>query len=123
MQVTYYVRYPFAGFLQPVDNPPTLNTSQAGRAIPVKFRLGDDRSLNVLATGSPSVQTISCATSAPLDEIEEASTAGASTLRYDPLTMTYTYVWATSQAWAGTCRRFTLHLADATTHYADFKFR
>ena len=38
---------PFAyqGFLQPVDNPPTVNSSKAGSAIPVKFSLGSNRGL------------------------------------------------------------------------------
>jgi hypothetical protein len=34
----------------------------------------------------------------------------------------YTYVWKTSSAWAGTCRKFVLTLADGTSHAALFKF-
>ena len=34
----------------------------------------------------------------------------------------YTYVWKTSSAWAGTCRKFVLTLVDGTSHAALFKF-
>ncbi|MFE9849884.1 PxKF domain-containing protein [Streptomyces sp. NPDC005576] len=31
-------------------------------------------------------------------------------------------VWKTGKAWAGTCRRCRLTLADGTDHLADFRF-
>jgi hypothetical protein len=31
-------------------------------------------------------------------------------------------VWKTSKAWAGTCRKFVLTLADGTVHSALFRF-
>ena len=112
----------FSGFMQPVDNPPVLNSVRAGQAVPVKFRLGGDRGLDVLATGSPTSATIPCAGGAPKDPIEETATAGASDLQYDVATQTYTYVWKTQKAWSGTCRRFTLRLDDGTVRTADFRF-
>ena len=39
--VTYYVRFAFSGFQPPVDNPPILNTQNAGQTIPVKWYLRD----------------------------------------------------------------------------------
>ena len=38
----------FGGFLSPVDNPPVVNTVNAGRTIPVKFTLSGDLGLGVL---------------------------------------------------------------------------
>jgi predicted extracellular nuclease len=111
----------FTGFLQPVDNGGVLNQVRAGQAVPVKFQLGGDRGLDILASGSPTSATIPCAGGA-VDPIEETATAGASGLQYDAATQTYTYVWKTQRAWSGTCRRFTLKLDDGTVRTADFRF-
>ena len=119
----YTVVYPFTGFLAPVNNQPTVNTVNAGRAIPVKFRLGGNQGLSIFAPGYPKVQTIGCATGVPTDEVETTTTAGQSTLTYDQATDTYSYVWKTDAAWAGTCRRLILGLNDTTNHVADFKLR
>jgi uncharacterized protein len=115
--------YDFNGFFQPIDNLPTLNTVKAGQAIPVKFSLGGYQGLDIFATGYPKVQQIACDTSIPGDEIEETSTAGSSSLSYDASTDTYTYVWKTNNAWAGTCRQLIVTLKDGTVHTANFKFR
>ena len=34
----------------------------------------------------------------------------------------HTYVWKTDKSWAGTCRQFTLTLADGNAKVANFKF-
>ena len=112
----------FTGFFPPVDNPPTINTAKAGSAIPVKFSLGGDQGLNILASGSPSSGQIACATGAPLDAIETTVTAGGSSLSYDPTTGQYVYVWKTQKAWAGTCRQLDVQLSDGSHHVADFEF-
>ncbi len=39
----------FAGFYGPVDNFPAANTIKAGSAVPLKFSLGCDMSLNIFA--------------------------------------------------------------------------
>jgi len=111
----------FAGFFPPVGNPPTINTVKAGSAIPVKFSLGGNQGLNILAPGSPSSGQIACATGAPLDAIQTTVTAGGSSLSYDPRGQ-YVYVWKTDKAWAGTCRQLDVQLSDGTDHLADFEF-
>jgi hypothetical protein len=119
----YQVVYNFTGFFSPVDNLPTLNQVKAGSAVPVKFSLGGNQGLNILASGSPSSQGISCSTSAPVDDIEETVTAGGSSLSYDVATNTYSYVWKTNKAWANTCRQLIVKFVDGTEHKANFKFK
>ncbi|MFD3534890.1 PxKF domain-containing protein [Streptomyces sp. NPDC058664] len=113
--------FPFTGFHAPVHNAPAVNSVNAGRSIPVKFSLGGDKGLDVLADGSPSSQQTACDGTAtdPVDT-GAVSTSG---LTYDAATDTYTYVWKTDRAWAGTCRTFHLELSDGTDRVAHFQFR
>jgi Concanavalin A-like lectin/glucanases superfamily len=114
--------YSFTGFFQPVDNAPTVNTTKAGSAIPVKFSLGSDFGLGIFANGSPSSYQVSCTTGTPTDTIETTIAAGSSSLQYDPTSNQYTYVWKTDKAWAGTCRKLDLTLSDGSMHDALFQF-
>jgi Concanavalin A-like lectin/glucanases superfamily len=115
--------YTFQGFFPPVDNLPTVNRVNAGRAIPVKFSLGGDEGLSIFAPGYPKSQAISCASSVTIDLIEETVTAAASALSYDAATDTYMYVWKTDKAWAGTCRQLIVKLKDNSEHWANFDFQ
>ncbi len=114
--------FDFAGFFEPVNNAPTVNRSNAGKAIPVKFSLGGDEGLSILAAGSPSSQKVSCDSAAPIDAIEQTVAPGGSALSYDAVTGVYTYVWKTDKQWKGTCRVLTVTLSDGTTQTASFKF-
>jgi VCBS repeat-containing protein len=115
--------YNFSGFFQPVDNLPTFNSVNAGRAIPVKFSLGGDFGLDIFAAGYPASQRIACDTTAPVDPVEETSTAGSSSLSYDPLSGRYHYVWKTEKAWAGTCRQLIVRFNDGSPdRIVYFKF-
>ncbi len=100
-----------------------LNMMKAGAAVPVKFSLGGDRGLDIVAAGYPKSQGVECSDSAPADVIELTVTAGNSSLSYDSATNTYTYAWKTNKSWAGTCRSFTLRLTDGSNHTALFKFK
>jgi hypothetical protein len=115
--------FSFAGFFAPVDNGSGLNLVKAGSAVPVKFSLGGDRGLGVLAVGSPSSQRITCDTQAALDIVEETVSPGASTLSYDALADRYQYVWKTDAAWSGTCRQLAVTTVDGGTHRASFKLK
>jgi hypothetical protein len=116
------VPFPFTGFFSPVDNAPVRNGTKAGSAIPLKFGLGGDRGLGVLAPGSPSSQAVACDSGLPIDQIEQTAMPGAATLSYDPGSSRYTYVWKTDKNWTG-CRHLALTLIDGTTHSATFQFR
>ncbi len=118
----YTVVFDFRGFFRPIDNLPTLNGVKAGSGIPVKFSLGGDQGLDVLAAGYPASHAVDCSTSAPLDMVEQTVTAGGSTLAYDAVADQYVYVWKSDKAWAGTCRRLDVTLIDGTRHVAHFKF-
>jgi hypothetical protein len=115
--------YDFQGFFRPVDNLPTLNIVNAGRAVPVKFSLGGDEGLDIFAEGYPKSRQIECSSSAPLDSIEQTLSAGASNLSYDATTERYIYAWKTKKAWEGTCRQLVVKLDDGSVHKANFKFR
>jgi hypothetical protein len=120
---TVTVQYNFAGFFQPVDNLPTLNKVQAGRAIPVKFSLSGDKGLGIFAAGSPSSGPIACNSSDPTTDLEETLTAGGSSLSYNPVTDQYIYIWKTESSWAGTCRQLVVELNDGSIHRANFQFK
>ena len=115
--------YHFGGFQQPVDARPTLNQMKAGGAVPVKFGLGGNQGLAIFAAGSPKSQVIACDATADVDGIEQTISAGGSSLTYDPSTDTYSYVWKTDKAWAGTCRQLVLAFADGSVGRANFKFK
>jgi dipeptidyl aminopeptidase/acylaminoacyl peptidase len=114
--------YNFTGFFQPVDNLPTLNTVNAGKAIPVKFSLDGFQGLDIFAPGYPSSIVVGCGVTA-VDAVEQTVSAGSSSLSYDANTDQYIYVWKTEKAWAGICRTLVIKLDDGTYHQANFKFK
>ncbi len=115
--------YNFTGFFPPVDNLPTLNTVKSGSSVPVKFSLGGNQGLNILATGYPKSQSVSCSSNGPNDAIEETDSSGSSGLSYEASTDQYKYVWKTTKTWKGTCRQFVLKLEDGSEHKANFMFQ
>jgi len=120
---TYQVIFNFTGFFDPVKNPPVINEMKAGRSVPLKFSLGGDQGLAVLATGYPRSRQIQCNTFNPVDPVEQTTGAGSSSLTYDPLTGIYTYVWKTEKSWAGTCREVSVQFIDGQTYLLNFIFR
>jgi hypothetical protein len=119
----YTVVYDFSGFLQPVDDLPTLNIINAGRAVPVKFGLSGYQGLDIFAEGYPKSQQVACDSKAPNDALEETMTANASGLTYDDSTEQYNYVWKTEKAWMGTCRQLVMKLDDGSYHRINFALK
>jgi uncharacterized membrane protein len=120
---SFRVRYPYSGFFAPVDNPSIVNTAKAGSAIPVKFSLGGDRTLDIFAGDGPQSTASTACTSGAVDAIEMYEpTATTSGLKYDPTSSQYNYVWKTVSTWAGSCRKLAVTLKDGTSHEAYFKF-
>ena len=121
MSFQIHVTYDGTGFFRPIDNLPVVNTVKAGSAVPVKFSLGGDQGLDILASGYPRSGTINC-TASNQDEITETVTAGQSSLTYDMSAGQYVYVWKTERTWSG-CRVLQLKLRDGRSYYATFQFR
>ena len=123
--VTYFVRYGFQGFKQPVDNPPIINIAKLGSTIPLKWSLLD-RAGNFISdlntVTSVSSERIPCP-SAASDVIEETVTPGLTPLQYDAANNQFIYSWQTEKAWGTGCRRLWLALMDGTKRYADFQLK
>ena len=117
------VQYPMAGFVAPIANPPAFNPVNANQSVPVKFSLGGDRGLSILADGSPASQAINCTTLDPIGPLVPTQTAGGSGLAYDAGSDTYTYNWKTERSWRDSCRQLIVTLDDTSEHLAYFRFR
>ncbi len=113
--------YGFGGFSSPVDNAPVTNVANAGRAIPVRFSLGGDRSLNVFSE-APRSRQVACSLSGGTDGVEETLTSPGG-LSYSRGTDLYQLAWGTQKSWAGTCRELILSFRDGTEARARFAFR
>src|SRR4029077_13961246 len=92
---SYRVVYDFSGFSPPVAGYPTANAVKAGEAIPLKVSLHRHRGSDILAAGPP-VWT-------PCDPSSGGATVATGTLSYNASLDRYTFLAATSKAWAGTC--------------------
>lgn len=115
----------FEGFFRPIENKDAegsyvVNLAKAGSAIPVKFSLGGDYGLDILAAGYPKSDAVSCVGGSVADGLETV-TAGASSLSYDADARQYRYIWKTDKSWLG-CRLLTVKLKDGTEHKAAFRF-
>jgi hypothetical protein len=115
--------YAWVGFYSPVEELPALNVIKAGSSVPLKFSLGGDKGLQVIAADFPASMQFDCARREPVGDGAATETAGGSSLSYDSSSGAYTYVWKTDKGWAGTCRILALKLADDTWHVAGFRFK
>jgi hypothetical protein len=123
--VTYAVRFSFLGFLQPVDNLPTLNTAKPGSTIPLKWKLQNSSGVDTTsleAVTSISSKEVKCP-SATVDAIETTVPASLFPLKYDAVAKQYIYNWQTDKAWGGKCRRVFVAFSDGTYQAADFQFK
>jgi hypothetical protein len=121
----YTVTYRWTGFYAPVanDSATKLNVVHGGDLIKVEFALNGDRGLSVLATASPTSTQVACPGWSTTPKIAAAASGTPTGLFYQPASLRYGFGWATSGAWAGTCRQFSLQLNDGTPpHTATFKF-
>ena len=89
----------------------------------MKFSCGGIPGLDVFAAGYPAVAQIACGSTAlPTGTRRDDDCRATARSAYDPATDTYTYVWKTHKAWAGTCRQLVVKLEDGTFHQANFQF-
>ena len=106
----YDVEYAFDGFFSPVQMGAT-NRAKAGSSVPLKFSIGGDDGMDVLAGGSPSVQACGGGDATRAD----------GKLSYDSDAGQYVYVWKTDRAWAGSCREVTVRLVDGSAKSVSFR--
>jgi CheY-specific phosphatase CheX len=121
----YNVAFQFSGFRQPVDNLPIVNVANAGRNLPLKFRITDANGQPVanLTTVRLAAPVFACGTGAPTDVIEEYVDIDSG-LKYLG-NGEYQYNWKTLKSYAGTCRTLKLDLGEGTglERTALFQFR
>jgi len=125
VSVVYTVRYVFSGFQAPVDRAPVVNSANAGRSIPLKWRLTDAAGNPISTLASVTVTSVSggCSSGAAVDAVETyaASASGLQNLGDGY----YQFNWATAQTWAGSCRTLKLDLGEGAggERTALFQFR
>jgi hypothetical protein len=91
--------------------------------VPIKFSLGGNYGLGVIAATYPKSSPIGCSGSTASTTITETVNAGSSSLAYDAASGQYTYVWKTDKAWAKTCRQFVMRFTDGKEATAKFEFK
>ena len=119
---SFYLPYDWTGFKPPLVNAPAINNAKAGSTLPLKFSLGGDMGLDVIAEGFPVSQQIDGTTFAPIGGTTQTTAVGHG-LTYDPIANQYIYNWKTDKSWAGTYRQLILKLKDGTTHIVYVKFK
>jgi hypothetical protein len=107
----------WSGFLKPIDDD-ELNDRNAGSTVPVKFSLGGNFGLGILAAGYPKSVRINCTTGATIGTATSTDGGG---LKFSD--GQYHYNWETEKAWKGTCRMLIVKLDDNTVHKANFRFK
>jgi hypothetical protein len=118
--VTVHVaKYTFAGFFQPVDNPPVVNTGRAGNTYPLKFSLSQNGSVVSDLSAVVALRFAATGCGAQPADALETTTSGSSVLRFDTATQQYVYNWQTPRQ-AG-CYVVTITLADGSTWPAFFQ--
>ena len=118
-------------FQQPVNaDYGDLNSVDAGDTVPLRFSLGSNQGLDILASGSPYSREVDCDTLHPVSQLEDsltprsvpvaAETPGGSGLSVSGRGV-YTYPWKTSEDQAGTCQELVLTRLDGVQHRAFFE--
>jgi extracellular elastinolytic metalloproteinase len=120
-----------AGFQAPIrSGPGELNTVGAGSTIQLRFSLGSDQGLDILASNSPFSRQVDCTTLAVVSEGPDITprarpintvAAGGSGLTVNGAGV-YRYGWKTMEEWFGTCRELVLTRTDGVQHRAFFHF-
>jgi immune inhibitor InhA-like protein len=112
----------FTGFFPPLSK----DNYNAGSTIPVKFSLGLNLGLDILASGSPVSRQINCSPNgcgATVGIGPWEPTRSELGLQYDPMANQYIYYWKTSNAWSGTCRELEVILQDGRQFRTKLNFR
>ncbi len=119
----YGVTYNFSGFQAPVDGGGVMNVVNAGRAVPLRWRLTDGAGVpfESLSTASFTVQGLDCASGTTADLIEETAAGGSGLQNLG--NGYYQLNWKTPTSYANSCKTLRLNLGEGIARTALFKFR
>jgi hypothetical protein len=113
------------GFYRPVDMD-KLNTVKAGSTVPLKFNVfkGSDPVTDIEDLDATfSIKRTACEIGIAVDALDEFSTTGGTTLRYDADGQQWVQNWATPKGGKGNCYLVTVTTADGSEMTADFKLK
>jgi probable HAF family extracellular repeat protein len=113
--------YALKAGIEPVNLQPIINTVKAGSVIPVLFKLGGNKGLDIFTAGYPKTSVVACGRGTK-DEVEITLPLKTSLLLYEPRTQHYVYAWKTDKAWKG-CRDLVINFKDGSSMTASFLFR
>jgi hypothetical protein len=115
--VTFGVRYQFLGFFTPVDNPPAINTGNAGKSFALKWQLmSAGARVSNLATVAATTYALATACDPNTASGPFAKTSGNSVLRFDQANMQFVFNWQTPSTIG--LYIFRLTLSDGSQHDA-----
>jgi hypothetical protein len=114
--------YDFSGFAWPVARFPAVTRWIAGAPVRLRFSLGGDQGLDVVADGYPQVAVVDCGAGQSPEGGEQASTPWRRVIRYRARRSIYVLLWKTERRWAGSCRQLVLRLSDGQVARAEFRF-
>jgi hypothetical protein len=121
LEITYTVNaWTLQGFYAPTDMPPTVNTVNAGRVVPLKFEVfaGPTELTDVAVVSTLKSFKVSCDLTAPTDPIEESmASTGGTVLRYENGEFIYNWKTPTTKG----CFDVVLTLDDGSTIMAHFR--
>lgn len=114
------------GFYRPVDML-KLNTVKAGSTVPLKFNVykGDAPVTDAAVLGATftAKKLAACDGDIATDAVEEFTTSGGTTLRYDADAQQWVQNWATPRGGKGSCYLVTVTTADGTATSARFQLK
>jgi subtilisin family serine protease len=120
----FNILYSFAGFFQPVDVTPTLNTANSGQTIPLKWRVTDAYGAPVtnLTSVNVSVSGFACPLGASTDQLEEYSAGNSGLINQGD--GNYQFNWKTPKSYSKSCKTVLLDLSEGAgyEHTAQFQF-
>jgi hypothetical protein len=111
------------GFYAPVDMGGVWNTVKGGSTVPLKFEVfsGSNELTSTSAITSFTAAKVTCSTGTE-DVVENFTTTGATTLRYDSTGGQFIQNWQTPKS-AGACYKVTMTSADGSSISALFKLK
>lgn len=117
-QASYEVVYSFAGFSNPIANPPTLNDRKAGtgKAVPLRFSVSNANGpVTDLTSVEVTATSLDCNAGVTPDLPSESGTL------QNRGNGEYQFEWKVPKSYAGSCKTLSVDLGDGVDHTALFR--